>query len=102
MNLGETARNLRETYGLTQRAAADLLGVSYVHLCNIENNKSRPSQEMLEKFRTVFGVDLYVYSWCSSPSQEKLPASMREAPRKLTDQWQKVIEVRRKEFRQQG
>lgn len=102
MNLGDTARHLRETFGLTQRAAADLLDVSYVHLCNIENSKSRPSPEMLARFRDVFGVDLYVYSWCCSPDMSKLPSSMRDATQRMSDVWQKVIEARRREFHKQG
>ncbi len=102
MNLGETARNLRETFGLTQRAVADRLGISYVHLCNLENNKARPSAEMLEKFRRVFGVDLYVYSWCSSPDMEKLPSGMRDVTRRMTDVWQKVIDDKRRELHKQG
>jgi transcriptional regulator with XRE-family HTH domain len=102
MNLGDTARNLRETFGITQRAAADLLGISYVHLCNLENNKSRPSPEMLEKFRDVFGVDLYVYSWCSSPELDGLPTGMKSATRQMTEVWQKVIDQKRRAFQNQG
>ena len=41
--LGKTARHLRESLGLSQRAAAKQLNISCVHLCNIENNKAMPS-----------------------------------------------------------
>ena len=99
MQLGATARELRESFGLTQRATADLLEVSYVHLCNIENDKSRPSPELMAKFRDVFGVDLYVYSWCSRPNLNKLPSGMKETTTRLFELWQKQIEHRRKAFR---
>jgi transcriptional regulator with XRE-family HTH domain len=102
MNLGDTARHLREFFGITQRAAADRLGISYVHLCNLENNKSRPSPEMLERFRDVFGVDLYVYSWCNSADIERIPAGMKNATRQMTEVWQRVIEQKRQEFLSQG
>jgi transcriptional regulator with XRE-family HTH domain len=100
MKLGETARELRESFGLTQRAAAVRLDISHVHLCNIENSKSRPSPELLERYRTVFGVDLYVYSWCLNPNDEKLPSSLREVTRRMAGQWQKVIDTRRREFQE--
>jgi len=102
MNLGEAARQLRESFDLTQRAAADYLGISCVHLCNIEKDKSRPSPELLAKYRAVFGVDLYVYSWCSQPSIAKLPMAMREVTQRMADQWQKMIEYRSKRFRHGG
>jgi transcriptional regulator with XRE-family HTH domain len=96
MHLGDTARDLRETFGLTQRAAADRLGISYVHLCNIEHNKSRPSPELMQKYRDLFGVDLYVYWWCTAGDAAKLPPSMREVTQRLAGQWRKVIDDRRR------
>ena len=98
MKLGDTARDLRDSFGLTQRAAADRLGVSFVHLCNIENDKSRPSPELLAKFKEVFGVDLYIYAWCQHGDLAKLPAGMRDVTRRLTDEWAKVIAKRKREF----
>lgn len=98
MKLGDTARDLRESFGLTQRAAADRLGVSFVHLCNIENDKSRPSPELLGKFRDVFGVDLYIYAWCQRGDLSKLPPGMRDVTKRLTDEWAKIIEKRKREF----
>lgn len=102
MNLGETAKALRDDFGLTQRAAADLLGISCVHLCNIEKDKSRPSPELIVKYREVFGVDLYVYSWCTTGEISKLPPSMRQATHRLAEQWKKVIEERRRQFKKVG
>lgn len=98
MQLGETARSLRESFGLTQRAAADRLGVSYVHLCNVEKGHSRPSPDLIGRYREVFGVDLYVYSWCTAGDVSKLPTGMREVTQRLAEQWRKVIEERRKRF----
>jgi transcriptional regulator with XRE-family HTH domain len=97
MKLGDTARTLREEFGLTQRAAADRLGVSFVHLSNLENDKARPSPELLEKFRDVYGVDLYVYAWCRRGELERLPKGMQAATRRLTAEWDKVIDARRRE-----
>jgi len=89
--LGKTARHLRETLGLTQRATANALGISYVHLCNIENNKALPSQELLERFRTLWGIDLYVLAWCLYGDHSKLPAAMRRAAALLAKSWQNQL-----------
>ena len=94
LKLGATAKYLREAHGLTQRAAADALGVSYVHLCNIERDKAMPSPEMLEKFRRTWGVDLYVLAWCLHGEQRALPAPVREATARLTKAWRIQIERR--------
>ena len=102
MNLGETAKLLREDFGLTQRATADRLGVSYVHLCNIEKDKSNPSADLMEKYRVVFGVDLYVYSWCLRADLANVPTSMRDATQQMLKQWKKVIVLRKKQFEQKG
>jgi len=90
--LGQTARYLRESFGLTQRAAAERLGISYVHLCNIENNKSVPSPELLEKFREVWDVDLYVLAWCLHGDANKLPKPLRKPMNDLAKAWQDQIE----------
>jgi transcriptional regulator with XRE-family HTH domain len=91
--LGTTARNLRESLGLTQRAAADVLGVSCVHLCNIENDKALPSPALLERYRELWGVDLYVLAWCLHGDASKLPTSMRKAAEKLADGWRRQVKA---------
>ena len=58
--LGNTARHLRKSLGIKQREAAEALGVSVVHLCNVENNKSAPSAALLARYRELWDVDLYV------------------------------------------
>ena len=90
--LGNTARSLRESLGLTQRAAADALGVSCVHLCNIEKNRAAPSQALIDKYRKLWGVDLYVLAWCRHGDTSKLPAPLRKAAKNLAAGWMEQIE----------
>lgn len=92
ISLGNTARHLRESLGLTQRAAAEMLGISFVHLCNIEKNRAIPSPTLIDRFRELWGVDLYVLAWCLHGSNEKLPKSMRKAAADLASGWQRQIE----------
>ena len=91
IRLGKTARHLRETMGLTQRAAAEALGISCVHLCNVENNKSLPSPALLERFRELWNVDLYVLAWCLHGDADKLPKPLRKPMAELARAWQEQI-----------
>ena len=91
IHVGKTARHLRKSLGLTQRAAARQLDISCVHLCNIENNKSVPSQALLERFRELWNVDLYVLAWCLYGDADKLPKPLRKPMAELARAWQEHI-----------
>lgn len=93
IKLGNTARYVREKHQLTQRVAATRLGISNVHLCNIEKNNAYPSPQILEKYRDEFGVDLYVLAWCLFGDVKKLPASVRPYARELAKEWKKQLEI---------
>jgi transcriptional regulator with XRE-family HTH domain len=90
--LGNTARDLRDRLGLTQRAAAEALGISFVHLCNIEKDRAAPSQALIDKYRELWGIDLYVLAWCSKQGSSQLPAPMRKAADALAQGWREHIE----------
>jgi len=89
--LGKTARHLRESLGLSQRAAAEQLGISYVHLCNIENNKAMPSPNLLERFQKLWNVDLYVLAWCLHGDAENLPKALRKPMTELAKAWREQL-----------
>src|SRR5471030_3005664 len=90
--VGKAARFLREKLKISQRQAASQLEISYVHLSNLENDKAAPTRNVLEKFRELWGVDLYVLSWCMNGDLEKLPFAFRGPAKKLTEAWIKQIE----------
>lgn len=91
IKLGNTARHLRESRGLTQRETAELLDVSVVHLCNIENNKSIPSRALIERYRDLWGVDLYVLAWCLHGDVRNLPPAVRKPAAALTKAWRNEL-----------
>ena len=91
IKLGNTARHLRQSLGLKQREVADALGVSVVHLCNIENDKSVPSQALLDRYRELWGIDLYVLSWCMNGDSSKLPPAVRKSAEQLAKAWKGQI-----------
>src|SRR5437763_990082 len=92
INVGNIIRRLRETLGLTQQEMADALGITNVHLSNIENDKSFPSQQLIDRCRDKFGVDLYVYAWCRQGDVEKLPSAIRKPAAELARAWDAKFE----------
>lgn len=70
MNIGNTIRAVRYTLGLSQRAAAAVVGISHVHMNNIENGLASPTLTMLEKFYEAWGIDLYLY--CAALEGDRL------------------------------
>lgn len=50
-------RDLRITQGLTRRDLAAGVGVSYVHMCQMEQGRSRGSDETLLRIASFLGVD---------------------------------------------
>lgn len=59
---GAAARDLRGLLQLSQRAMAERLGISPGHLWNIEHDNSRPSLDLLDRWREVFGSDFDLYT----------------------------------------
>jgi len=95
LKLGNTIKYVREAKGLTQRAAADVLGVSDVHLCNLEHDKARPSADLLKKMQQEWDVDLYVLSWCLHGDIKRLPKAVRRPMGQLAEAWRSELERNR-------
>lgn len=92
LNLGKASRELRMKLKLSLREAAAELGVSYVHLCNIENGKASPSPETIEKFHDAWGVDLYMYAIAFDRESRPMPEALRAPVKALAAGWKKHIE----------
>src|SRR5438309_2701224 len=91
IRIGKTARLLRESLGLTQRQVAHKLGVTVVHVSNIENDKAAPSPELMDRYYKNWGVDLYVLAWCLYGDLNKLPPSIRDSANELAKAWKKRL-----------
>lgn len=59
IELGPALKRLRQNTGASQRDAAKAIGISYVHLNRLENNKEWPSRKCWEKIEQFYAVDLY-------------------------------------------
>jgi transcriptional regulator with XRE-family HTH domain len=100
IHVGKTAKQLRESLGLTQVEMADKLQISSIYVSKIENEHSFPTRQIIERYRATFGVDLYVLAWCQYGDIEKLPATIREPAAALAKAWEgrigKLISQNRK------
>jgi transcriptional regulator with XRE-family HTH domain len=89
IHVGKTVREFRESLRLTQYEMASELGITNVHLSNIENDKSFPSQDLIERFRARFEVDLYILAWCrSEESGKNLHPTLRKPASLLAKAWE--------------
>lgn len=102
INLGNAARDLRTKLNMSLREAASELGVSFVHLCNIENGKASPSPEVIEKFHDAWGIDLYMYAIAYHSSDRDTPKSLRGPVKALAEGWKRHIESLLRERRKDG
>ena len=82
---------MRDQRQMTQRAAAEALGVSIVHISNVERGRAVPSAALVERYREVFGVDLHVLSWCLFADDDEIPASIRGPREKLAKAWREEL-----------
>lgn len=58
MDFGEKLRHLRKDKDLTQPEAAEAMGIEQSYLSKLENNKSRPSNDVLNRILDVFGLEI--------------------------------------------
>ena len=83
--LGSTVRYVREKLGMTQKAAAETLGVSSVHLSNVERGVTTPSALLISRFAAVYGIDVYVLNYCTDDEKGDAPEAVKLARRKLAE-----------------
>lgn len=76
---------------MTQRAAAEALGVSSVHLSNVERGVTPPSASLIARFTEVYGVDVYVLDYCTGDDAGDGPEAVRQARRKLAEALQRQL-----------
>jgi transcriptional regulator with XRE-family HTH domain len=100
INVGEVARELRESLQLTQQEMARELGISNVQLSLIENSKSFPSRALIDRFREKFEIDLYVLAWCRDESGAgRIPPSLRRPAAELAAAWNARFETIAERYR---
>lgn len=75
MHIGQTIKLCREATFGSQVAAASALGISVVHLCQVEHDKHQPSLKLLERMRHLFNADPVILEWLLNPPDvDRTPA----------------------------
>lgn len=101
VSLGKAAQHLRKRLKLSLRSAAEELDISYVHLCNVENEKASLSPETIERFHDAWGIDLYTYALAFFGDDRDVPELLKVPMKALEDGWRvhinELIEQRTKE-----
>jgi transcriptional regulator with XRE-family HTH domain len=92
INLCDAARELRSRLGLSVRKAAKELGISFVHLSNIENGNASPSPEIMDRFRRAWGIDLYMFAVCKFSKLNEFPERVAAPLERLKIAWEREID----------
>lgn len=56
--IGDALKRTRKIYGYTATELSGLLEISPSYLSEIENNKKRPSLDILERYSKIYGIKL--------------------------------------------
>lgn len=84
-SFGDTVRHLREKKGYSIKNLAGSLDVNYTYLSKIENNKSIPSEEFIEKIAHIFNCDPEELKARAGKIPEDIKKILRENPRNAID-----------------
>ena len=76
--IGVEIRRIRESVGESQQDMADALGITTVHLSNLENGKNLPSLKLLTEIRRLYGLDAYVLAALNGGGQVTLLMAWNE------------------------
>ena len=93
ISLCDAARELRTRLGLSLRSAAKELGISFVHLSNIENDNVSPSAEIIDRFRRAWGIDLYMFAVCYFSDANDFPEGISHPLARLKKAWEREIDA---------
>lgn len=69
---------------MTQRAAAEALGISAVHLSNVERGVTPPSASLIERLTALYKVDVWVLAYYED-EQGGGSEVVRQARRRLAE-----------------
>ena len=58
MDFGDKLKSLRTAMGFSQEQLADMLHLTRAAICNYENNKRRPNDDIQDRLATIFNISL--------------------------------------------
>ena len=92
MKLGKAIKNLRKKRGMNQRSFALLAGVSQPYISFIEQDKKKPSQDMLGRLATALNVPVPLIVW-EAMDEEDVPENKKKVFFKMKKIMDELISV---------
>ena len=87
MSFGEILKKIREDNNLTQEELAKKVNTSRSNIANYENNKNKPSVEVLEKLSLLFNVSIdYLLGKTTIKNTEHFEISFNKETEGLSDE----------------
>ena len=78
MNFGTRIREMRNNKGISLRKASEEIGISYSYLSELENNKKKPSSEIINKISDYYQTSAD-YILCRSDLRSNPSERIKEA-----------------------
>lgn len=72
MKIGQTLKSLRNIYGYSGKELSEKIEISPGYLSEIENNKKKPSFNILEKYSETFNLKLSTLILLAEEDEENL------------------------------
>lgn len=82
---GIRIKRLRKRHGYSLKTLANSLKVNYTYLSKIENNRSIPSEEFIEKIAQVFNYDPEELKVRAGKIPEDIRKILRDNPKTVID-----------------
>ncbi len=80
---GKRIKQLRKDGGYSIKNLANSLNVNYTYISKIENNKSIPSEEFIEKISKIFGQDAEELKLRAGKIPENVKSVLMENPQEI-------------------
>ena len=80
---GKRIKQLRKEKGYSIKNLANSLDVNYTYLSKIENDKSIPSEEFIEKISKIFSQDAEVLKLRAGKIPENIKSVLMENPQEI-------------------
>ncbi len=91
MTLGETLKKLRSQQGIGIKKLAPQVGLEYTYLSKLENDRARPSEEVVQRLARYFSYDAEELLMLAGRIPEDVQQILRDNPRE-------AVAFRRKRF----
>lgn len=84
--INERVRYIRQQNKLTQKQFAEKIGISREHLCRIESQKEKPSEQILLLITALFGIDEdWLYNGTGTSDNMSLTTTLNTSIQDLTN-----------------